>query len=95
MVNLSLLDILQNKTDILNCLEPEVCAKECMKFRVDLGYEFVWLFVMGFIFSECSGFIYRIKIENKKVQNGLVTGFKLAGFMLNLAGFIWFLVVLG
>lgn len=68
------------------------CKTECLKQAIEFNYEFVWLFVMGFIFTEMAGMLMYFKNMNSDKRLALMRGFKVAGYCLNLAGCLYFLI---
>ena len=77
-----------------NYLTWEECKNICVEQIIKMNYEFVWLFIIGFIFTELARFIHYIpnKSINSDLKLRLTKGFKLAGYLLQLTGVFYYLV---
>ena len=75
------------------CMTPQHCAKRCLAESVRFHYEFVWFFVLAFLFNEMKIIPYYVRDWDIKTQNRYSRGFSVASYVLNLAGILYFLVV--
>jgi len=77
------------------CLNKSTCLKLCLEQKTAYTYEFVYFFIIGWIFSQLPYLIASIPIKhlNADLRTRLMVGFKVAGYFLNLAGVLYFLLV--
>jgi len=74
------------------CLSPDKCKEICLSSGIEYHYEFVWFFVIAFIFRECAMYVYMFRDIDAGLKEKLSRGLKIAGYLLNLAGIFWFLL---
>jgi len=92
-MNISL-ELLNNTKEEV-CLLAEQCLEACKELKIQTSYEFVWLFVVGFMFLEGSSLAYTKKIDLKpELRTAIARGMKITGYLLNMIGIIWLLVIL-
>lgn len=91
MINITY-DLLRNTAP---CLNQSTCLDICLKQQITYTYEFVWFFIIGWIFSQMPYIILSIKHKDftPELKTRLMVGFKLSGYLLNLAGVLYFLLV--
>jgi len=78
-----------------DCVKLEQCKAICLTESKAFTYEFVWLFVIAFIFGQIPYFLMNDYIKIKpEIRTNLMRGFKLASYLLNLAGVLWFLLII-
>ena len=81
-------------------MEPMItttkCFEECKRICLGTEYGFVWLFIVGFLFTSIGGLIFNWNLlkSKPKLQQKLIAGFKMSGDWLTMGGIIWFLVTL-
>lgn len=81
----------QNNTP--SCIKPEYCFEKCLEWKVEVGLEFVWFFVFGFLFTEGTIFVHNLKIRHE-IRNKIVFTMKWIGLILNFIGIVWFFIIL-
>jgi len=91
MINITY-DLLRNTAP---CLNQSTCLDICLKQQTAYTYEFVWFFIIGWIFSQLPYLIASIPIKyiDANLRTRLMVGFKLSGYLLNLAGVLYFILV--
>jgi hypothetical protein len=85
-----------NLTIPQKCLSAERCFQICKDNYFMESYYFVWFFVIAFVFNNLSTIVYQLKdIEglDPEMQYKLASGFKIASYLLNLAGIITFIFI--
>lgn len=80
---------------IYPCIDENYSRLLCLSQSKAFHYEFVWLFVIAFIFGQIPYLLIGkfIKIE-PEIKTKIMRGFKFASYLLNLAGILWFLLVI-
>jgi len=83
-----------NNTPIFDCLSSDKCLELCKEQSFKFHYEFVWFFVVAFLF-QCLSYIsfyqHWITPEN---NYKLLKALNLASYMLNMAGVAYYLYFL-
>lgn len=74
-----------------DCVSSYDCVNTFENYQMSINYDFVWFFIIGFIFTQIPYFFMNWKINNQ-LKMGLLSGFKIAGYLLNMAGVLYFLV---
>ena len=57
-------------------------------------YEFVWFFILAFLFSNLKTVIYSLPIEDAKLKHSIASGCSVASYVLNMMGIFSFLVMI-
>lgn len=93
MINISMNSTMLNLLSS-NYITWEECKNVCVEQILEIKYEFVWLFIIGFVFTESARFIHYIPNESidSNLKLRLTRGFKLAGYLLQLTGIFYYLV---
>jgi len=74
------------------CLNWSRCLDICLQQQKDYYYEFVWFFVIGWIFSQMPFLFVNLKMD-AEIKTRIIIGLKISGYVLNLAGILYFLLV--
>ena len=69
------------------------CETECLRQSIQHNFEFVWIFVIAFIFSELSKVIFRIKTLDIHIRLAVSKGLAIGGYFLTVAGILYFLIM--
>ena len=78
------------KTFLLN---QSTCLELCLQQEKEYYFEFVWFFIIGWIFSQMPYFLINLKIDTE-IKTRIIIGLKISGYILNLAGILYFLLVI-
>ena len=65
-----------------------------MELCTNMQYEFVWIFVIAFLFNELRGYIHYVDDLTPRTRTRIDEGLKSAYFWLNFAGIIYFIALL-
>lgn len=90
MINLSIGNTIDQCAGLISW---ETCKEECIKQVTASNYEFVWLFVIGFMFTQFAGLIFNWKIFKVEHRLILIKGLQISGYVLNIAGILYFLLI--
>lgn len=90
--------ILKNVTSAIcnsGCVTLERCKEKCLVATMEMRYEFVWFFIVAFIFYELSSVILFSKIElDIKIKSKIAGGLKISSYVLNLMGILYYLFMI-
>ena len=82
-----------NKWDMFGgktCINPDTCKEMCLQQSISYHYEFVYLFLVAFMFDQIRMFAFTA-IKDPNLAYKVNVGLKMASYCLNLVGAVWFL----